>query len=185
MVSFCVLGQVPCSTQLQILFSAHYLHILLCWLYNVKVLLSEFSERSEQPSAPDVLCSAHRTASPQLHQCHISMSVCNMHYEPTTSAFLFIFPSLHAFSPLSSFKRNPAVDWEAVWSSGDTHGTFFLLHPVCHGQPDPAQTGSAEQRGGPRPCGGQGVRLVIRLQDVDKYDLFQFVFLQSFSNSPF
>lgn len=45
---------------------------------NVTVLLSEFSERSEQPSAPDLLCSTHRTASPQLHQHHVSMSVSNI-----------------------------------------------------------------------------------------------------------
>lgn len=52
------------------------------------VLLSEFSKRSEQPSVPDHLCSAHRTASPQLHQHHISMSVSYILYEMKSSTVI-------------------------------------------------------------------------------------------------
>lgn len=97
------------------------------------------------------------------------MSVCNMHNEPQTSTlkkyiYCFIFPGLYSlFLLLSSSKRHLAIDWEAVWGSGDTHGTPFLLHPVFHGQPDPAQTCPAEQRGGPRPSGGQGFCLVTSI----------------------
>lgn len=64
-------------------------HIHLCsFCYPDKwcVLFPVFSNRREQPSAADLLCSAHRTGSSRLHQHHLSMSVCeekkNLQYFP-------------------------------------------------------------------------------------------------------
>lgn len=147
------------------------------------MVFTEFSKRSEQPSVPDDLCSALRTASPQLHQHHISMSVSYILYEMKSSSHLIVSPQNHfAFShPFSSFKRHPAVDREAGWSPGSPHGALFLLHPVCHGHPDSAQSRPEEQRGRPQPCWCRGVHFINRLQDpyVYKYTFIPLIYLFS------
>lgn len=86
------------------------------------VLFSVFSERHEQPSAADLLCSAHRTASSQQHQHHCSRSVCEQKKKKKKG------PNYNPFSHLlCSLKRYTAVDWEAVWSHWSTQTRFF-----CH-----------------------------------------------------
>nr|XP_046258208.1 centrosomal protein of 68 kDa isoform X2 [Scatophagus argus] len=100
-------------------------------------------------------------------------------HQPLTSSVLhsgqLLLSCINTTSPCH-FKRHPAVDRKAVWSSGDANRTLFLLHPVCRGQSDPAQTSPAEPRGGPRHCGGPGVHFVKRLQDAYKHMIY-FIYL--------
>lgn len=81
--------------------------------------LTEFSERGEQPPAPDRLCSAHRMASPRLHQQHVSTSVRSLaqviENKTETPPRLFISSLLCSFlhSLRSQFWETPCC-----WSRG-------------------------------------------------------------------
>lgn len=90
------------------------------------VWFSEFSERSEQPSAPDFLRFANRTASPQLHRHHVSTSVSRQmqkyQQKILSSLFKFVFYSVSWFPVL----RDALLLIERQSGALQTHTELFL-----------------------------------------------------------
>lgn len=98
------------------------------------LVFSEFSERSEQPPASDLLRSSNWTASPQLHQHHVSTSVSHLqHFQQkiqikTETIISFSFNHKSVLYSLSWFPvlRDALLLIERQSGALQTHTEHFL-----------------------------------------------------------